>query len=111
MILNGFLFFDENSTTQYSEELVCSTAKQLTLSVISDDSVILEIFGLVDYEHGYDSGDGWIELAAINASDLSISSKITEAGIYYIPLNGINLVSITNSGTPGSVTVFGTLTD
>ena len=111
MILNGFLFLDENSTTGYSKELVCSTAKQLTLSVLSDDSVVLEVFGLVDYEHGYDSGDGWSRLAAINANDLSISSIITEAGIYYIPLNGFNLVSITNSGTPGSVTVFGTLTD
>jgi len=108
MILKGFLFLDENDTTGESAELSCSTARQLALSVekMTADPIDLEVNGLVDMK-----GSTAYTLGVIKASDLSTASSISDEGIYYVPLDGINAVYIANNSTPGNCIVFGTLTD
>lgn len=108
MILQGFLFLDENDTTGRSSGLICSNARQLTLSVekASGATIDLEVQGLVDMKsiNGY-------PLGVVNASDLSTATSISDEGIYYVPLDGINGVCVVNNETPGNCIVFGTLTD
>lgn len=108
MILKGFLFLDENDTSGESAELSCSTARQLALSVegASGATIDLEVNGRVDMESSTAH-----TLGVLNASDLSTSSSISDGGIYYVPLDGVNMVSIKNNGTAGNCIVFGTLTD
>lgn len=108
MILNGFLFLDENDTTGFSADLICSNARQLALSVeqVNADPIELEVLGVVDMK-----GGTAYPLGVVNASDLSTAASISDEGIYYIPLDGVNAVCVANNGTPGNCIVFGTLTD
>ena len=108
MILNGFLFLDENDTTGESNALDCSTANQLTLTVEpgSGATINLTVSGRVDME-----SDQWHELGAVSLVDYEPVSPIEEGGAYAFVVSGFNQVKVTNNGTAGNCVVFGTLSN
>lgn len=107
MVLQSFLFLDDSDSTGESNPLVCTGGKQLALYVSSDgaDPIDLNVLGQIDLDGYYES------IGVIKASDFSTASYISDEGIYLVPVNGITRVKIENNETPGSVKVFGNLTD
>lgn len=108
MILSGFLFLDENDTTGESNAFSCGAGKRLALSVEKLESTTIDITvkGKVDGE-----SDTFFDLAVTDASDLSTAASISDEGIYFVKLNGIQQVMVKNDGTAGEVKVFGVLSD
>lgn len=108
MILNTFLFFDENDTATESDALDCSAAKQLTLTVEpgTGATINLTVSGKADL-----GSDEWHELGAISLIDYEPVNPITDGGAYTFVINGINKVKVTNNGTAGNCLVFGTLSN
>ena len=106
MILNGFLFLDENDTTGESNALNCSTAEQLTLTVepASGATIDLTVSGRADME-----SNEWHTLGAISLIDYEPVNPIEAGGAYAFVVSGLNQVKVTNNGTAGNCTVFGTL--
>lgn len=108
MELQNFLFLDENDTTGESNVLNCTGARQLTLSVESEEGATLELYvqGRVDF-----NSEEFFDLGAINLEDYDPVSPIVTAGVYTFILNGVGSVKVVNNGTPGDCTVFGRLVD
>ena len=78
----------------------------MTLTIESDSSVDLSVYGLVDNE-----SNEWHELGAISLIDYEPITPIDAAGAYAFVVAGINKVKVVNNGTAGSCVVFGTLSD
>lgn len=104
MILKGFKFLDETNTTGESNALNCSGANQLTLTIESNDTVDITVYGLVDND-----STEWHELGGINLITYEAASPIDATGAYAFIVAGINKVKVVNNGTAGNCVVFGTL--
>ena len=109
MIISGFLFLDENDTSGESNPFSCGAGKRLALSVEkleSNTTVDITVKGKVDCE-----STEFYDLAVTGASDLQTAATISDEGIYFVRLDGIQQVIVKNDGTAGEVKVFGTLSD
>lgn len=108
MVLQNFLFLDDSDSTGESNPLVCTGGKQLSLNVeliTAGENIDLDVMGQIDLNGDYHT------LGVIGASDFNTASSISAEGIYLVPVDGITRVKIANNETPGSVKVFGNLTD
>lgn len=84
-----------------------------TMALAAEGSLVLEVSGSAAAKEltvqGRVAQDGaWSGLAAINAEDFSVSSTITENGIYTVNIAGCGAVRIVlGSVSGGAVTVYG----
>ena len=103
MITNEFCFFENQSITGMSDCLynvndgvlilqADGDARQLEISVLGNTDLI---------------DDNFVVLKVINASDYSVSDKISAPGIYWVDINAIRSVKISLSKISGSVNVKG----
>lgn len=103
MITNEFYFFKNQSITGMSGCLYNVNDGILVLQVDGDvQSLELSVLGntsLID--------DNFVELKVINASDYSVSNKISAPGIYWVDINAIRSAKISLSKISGSVNVKG----
>lgn len=103
MITNEFYFFKNQSITGMSGCLYNVNDGILVLQVDGDvKSLELSVLGntsLID--------DNFVELKVINASDYSVSNKISAPGIYWVDINAIRSAKISLSKISGSVNVKG----
>lgn len=108
MVLQDFVFLDENDSTGESNPLNCMGAKRLMISVDSDagTTIDLDVTGNVDF-----TSDTYFTLGVTNVEDGTLANNITANGIYTVDVNGIGRVKIANNETPGESIVFGRLTD
>lgn len=101
MITNEIYFFKNQSTIGMSDSLYNVNDGTLILQVDGDVSKLeLSIFGNTDLV-----GDNYVTLKTINASDYSVSNKITSTGIYWIDINGIRKIKLNLSKITGSVNI------
>ena len=105
--LSGFKFFDVNSKNAVSLPFANpNIGDALTLQVenISGSADInLKIEGMNDLERL----DTWYELGILSLKDYKKLSRITEEGLYVIPLSGIYKVRVVSEGAVGGFKVFG----
>ena len=103
MITNEIYFFKNQSITGMSGCLYNVNDGILVLQVDGDvKSLELSVLGntsLID--------DNFVELKVINASDYSVSNKISAPGIYWVDINAIRSAKISLSKISGSVNVKG----
>lgn len=103
MITNEFYFFKSQSTTGMSDCLYNVNDGVLILQVDGDvEQLELSILGSTDL-----IDDNFVTLKTINASDYSVSDKISAPGIYWIDINAIRSAKISLSKISGSVNVKG----
>lgn len=101
MITNEIYFFKNQLTVGMSDSLYNVNDGTLILQVDGDVSKLeLSIFGNTDLV-----GDNYVILKTINASDYSVSNKITSTGIYWIDISGIRKIKLNLSKITGSVNV------
>ena len=108
MVLQDFVFLDENDSTGESNPLNCMGARRLIISVDSESgtTIDLDVFGNVDF-----TSDTYFTLGVTNVEDGTLANSIAANGIYTVDVNGIGRVKIVNNDTPGEAIVFGRLTD
>jgi len=103
--IQSFVFFDETSNSSTSNEMKNigrGEEIELQISAISGGTYELLIEGKTDVVNG-----DWFPVAAISKRDYIVCEKITDDGGYSVVISGINMIRITNNGTPGGVRVFG----
>lgn len=101
-VLERFVFLDNTSTTDTSNNLSISNAEQVVVEVSGGTNVSLEFQGQVDFD-----ANNFTKLSAINMEKLSVDETITNNGIYTIPTVGIHYLRCVNNGTVGDVKVYG----
>lgn len=101
MITNEIYFFKNQSSVGISDSLYNVNDGTLILQVDGNvgnlELLVLGNTDLVD--------DDFVTLKTINATNYSISDKITSTGIYWIDINGIRKVKLNLSKITGSVNV------
>lgn len=101
MITNEIYFFKNQSSVGTSDSLYNVNDGTLILQVdgnVSDlELLVLGNTDLVD--------DDFVILKTINATDYSMSDKITSTGIYWIDINGIRKIKLNLSKITGFVNV------
>lgn len=101
MITNEIYFFKNQSSVSTSGPLYNVNDGVLILQVDGNASNLeLSVLGNTDL-----IDDDFIALKTINATDYSMSDKITSTGIYWIDINGIRKVKLNLSKITGSVNV------
>lgn len=101
MITNEIYFFKNQSSVSTSDFLYNVNDGTLILQVDGDVSNLeLSVLGNTDLVD-----DDFVTLKTINASDYSMSDKITSTGIYWIDINGIRKIKLNLSKITGSVSV------
>ena len=101
MITNEIYFFKNQSSVSTSDSLYNVNDGVLILQVDGNASNLeLSVLGNTDLVD-----DDFVALKTINATDYSISDKITSTGIYWIDINGIRKVKLNLSKITGSVNV------
>ena len=101
MILSDFVLLDANSGADSNPWYMPPEATQITIQVTgAQDS--LWIMGLVD-----EMDSDYVNLATINLTDFSVSSEITQDGIYAIGVSGIKSIIAEYGGQEGEVKVYG----
>ena len=101
MITNEIYFFKNQSSVSTSGSLYNVNDGTLILQVDGDVSNLeLSVLGNTDL-----IDDDFVTLKTINASDYSMSDKITSTGIYWIDINGIRKIKLNLSKITGSVNV------
>lgn len=100
MILSDFVLLDENSGQESNMWAMPPEATQVTLQVTGATSVA--VGGIVDEEDAQPA-----LLSVINLADFSVVDEITTDGIYAVGVSGIKGIVVANSGTEGSVKVYG----
>lgn len=108
MVIQSFVFLDENSQTSTSTSLGNTNGTLLTLEVIAltEDEVSVVVEGRTEVGE-----DNWTSLGVIGAKKLNVLEIIVEDGNYFIPINGISSIRVVNNGTVGTVRVFGKVTN
>ena len=101
MITNEVYFFKNQSSVSTSDSLYNVNDGVLILQVDGNASNLeLSVLGNTDLVD-----DDFVTLKTINATDYSISDKITSTGIYWIDINGIRKIKLNLSKITGSVNV------
>ena len=101
MITNEIYFFKNQSSVSISDSLYNVNDGVLILQVDGNASNLeLSVLGNTDL-----IDDDFVTLKTINATDYSMSDKITSTGIYWIDINGIRKVKLNLSKITGSVNV------
>lgn len=101
MITNEIYFFKNQSSVSTSDLLYNVNDGVLILQVDGNASNLeLSVLGNTDLVD-----DDFVTLKTINATDYSMSDKITSTGIYWIDINGIRKVKLNLSKITGSVNV------
>lgn len=101
MITNEVYFFENQSSVGASDLLYNVNDGTLILQVDGNVSNLeLLVLGNTDL-----TDDDFVTLKTINATDYSMSDKITSTGIYWIDINGIRKVKLNLSKITGSVNV------
>lgn len=101
MITNEIYFFKNQSSVSISDPLYNVNDGVLILQVDGNASNLeLSVLGNTDL-----IDDDFIALKTINATDYSMSDKITSTGIYWVDINGIRKVKLNLSKITGSVNV------
>lgn len=101
MITNEIYFFKNQSSVGISDSLYNVNDGTLILQVDGNVSNLeLLVLGNTDLVD-----DDFVTLKTINATNYSISDKITSTGIYWIDINGIRKVKLNLSKITGSVNV------
>lgn len=101
MITNEVYFFKNQSSVSTSDSLYNVNDGTLILQVDGNVSNLeLLVLGNTDL-----IDDDFVTLKTINASDYSMSDKITSTGIYWIDINGIRKIKLNLSKITGSVNV------
>lgn len=101
MITNEIYFFENQSSVSTSDLLYNVNDGTLILQVDGNVSNLeLLVLGNTDLVD-----DDFVTLKAINASDYSMSDKITSTGIYWVDINGIRKIKLNLSKITGSVNV------
>lgn len=101
MITNEIYFFKNQSSVSTSDSLYNVNDGTLILQVDGNVSNLeLLVLGNTDLVD-----DDFVTLKTINASDYSMSDKITSKGIYWIDINGIRKIKLNLSKITGSVNV------
>ena len=101
MITNEIYFFKNQSSVSTSGPLYNVNDGTLILQVDGNASNLeLSVLGNTDLVD-----DDFVTLKTINATDYSMSDKITSTGIYWIDINGIRKVKLNLSKITGSVNV------
>lgn len=103
-VISNFKFFNNASGAAESNVLHNpNKSSVLTIEVQASGDIELEIQGLVNTEM---VNADYTSLAAIDMNGLSVTKKITKAGIYSFGVDGINMIkAVLTSGS--GVTVFG----
>lgn len=103
MITNEIYFFKNQTSADVSNSLYNVNDGTLVLQVDGDvKSLELSVLGNTDL-----IDDNFVTLKTINASDYSVSDKISAPGIYWIDINVIRNVKVNLSKISGSVNVKG----
>lgn len=87
-ILYDFLFFEDADTNSVSDnELRIANVGSQAAVCVTGNPVGLQLYisGRVNY-----NVDEYTPLACINASNFNVTEFISEAGVYYIPTDGVN---------------------
>lgn len=101
MITNEVYFFKNQSSVSTSDSLYNVNDGTLILQVDGNVSNLeLLVLGNTDL-----IDDDFVALKTINATDYSMSDKITSTGIYWIDINGIRKIKLNLSKITGSVNV------
>lgn len=101
MITNEIYFFENQSSVSTSDSLYNVNDGTLILQVDGNVSNLeLLVLGNTDL-----IDDDFVALKTINATDYSMSDKITSTGIYWIDINGIRKIKLNLSKITGSVNV------
>ena len=101
MITNEVYFFKNQSSISTSDSLYNVNDGTLILQVDGNVSNLeLLVLGNTDL-----IDDDFVALKTINATDYSMSDKITSTGIYWIDINGIRKIKLNLSKITGSVNV------
>ena len=101
MITNEVYFFKNQSSVSTSDSLYNVNDGTLILQVDGNVSNLeLLVLGNTDL-----IDDDFVTLKTINATDYSMSDKITSTGIYWIDINGIRKIKLNLSKITGSVNV------
>ena len=101
MITNEIYFFKNQSSVGISDSLYNVNDGVLILQVDGNASNLeLSVLGNTDL-----IDDDFVTLKTINATDYSMSDKITSTGIYWIDINGIRKVKLNLSKITGSVNI------
>lgn len=102
-ILQSFVFLDNTSTQAIGNSLSIINGNQITLEVTGTTaSVTMEAITDID-------STTWTPIAVINCQTLKVVETITAVGNYIIPVSGLSAIRAKNTGTIGSVKVFGKL--
>lgn len=102
MTTQDFLFLDSSSGEYSNELLVTEGSEELTLHVEAlSGSPNLTIQGMVDLQEG-----DWQPIAAVQFSSYAVVPSILAAGIYSVPVGGIQRIRIKNNGTAGNVKAY-----
>lgn len=105
MITQDFLFLDSTSGTYSNELAIIPESEEMTLHVEAlSGTPNLTIQGKVDA-----MGD-WQMIGAVKLSDYSVVATIVSDGVYSVPVAGVQRVRIHNSGTAGTIKVYGRIT-
>ena len=101
MITNEIYFFENQSSASTSNSLYNVNDGTLILQIDGNVSNLeLSVLGNTDLVD-----DDFVTLKTINASDYSMSDKITSTGIYWVDINGIRKIKLNLSKITGSVYV------
>lgn len=101
MVFSDFVFLDEHSDKLVSDDMINANGTELILEVLGDGDISIGVYGAVRNE--------FFPLTTINMEDLDVSSDITVAGIYSVPVDGISKIKIENKEDVNTVRVYGKL--
>jgi len=103
MILDGLYFLEDATSTGDSIEVGNTKGSILVLQVKCDSAFEFSIQGSLDV-----NGDNYIDIAAINMSDLSVVTSVSAEGVYQADISGLRKVklSVSNIGSE-ALTVYG----
>ena len=109
MLVSGYTFFDENSTSTQSESVAnVKLLSQFTVQVEKLDqsaSISLHVFGVSSLNLPED----YFEITGINNVTYKTVSVITSPGIYTFPISGIQKVRIVSDSPVGGFKVVGNI--
>ena len=105
-VLDNFIFFNEATTA--GESNVLSNPNLGSQIIVqaggTATNIDVQIFGQTDINSDF------VPLSCINMTTFNVDSKITDAGIYAVPVDGVcKIKAKVNAVAGGNVTVFGRL--
>ena len=108
MVLQDFLFLDENSGLESNIFDIGDRGKYVTFQVTAVDNTTIgcEIYAIVDSK-----SDSWVKVASTNAGTIETAPTMNTSGIYRLSVNGLKKIKVKNTATQGKIKVFGRLAD